>query len=225
MAFSPDLKRLAAGDPNGNLTVLDIDPGGRVLSRSTVPTHQRQITQVAFTRDGKRLVTAGHDGTVKMWDTDQMRTSGRLTRSLFTLPRHSILSVTFSPFGTRLATMSRDGAQVWDAATGSELVRLQGSSAHGQINAIAFSSDGMRLATAGSDGAANVSDARSGTRIASPVHLATASTDGTIRIYSLDIKDLLQLARQRAPRSLTPAECRKYLGMQCPKNWVIHGAP
>ena len=54
--------------------------------------------------------------------------------------------VTFSPDGTRLATACSDrSAQVFDAATGAELCRMDH---HGPVNAVAFSPDGTRLATA-----------------------------------------------------------------------------
>jgi WD40 repeat protein len=41
--------------------------------------------------------------------------------------------------------------------------------------------------------------------------LASAAVDGTVRIWALDIDDLLQLAEREVTRSLTDEECRQYL--------------
>jgi hypothetical protein len=39
-----------------------------------------------------------------------------------------------------------------------------------------------------------------------------------VRIWALDIDDLLDIARREAGRTITDAECRKYLHMdQCPR--------
>ena len=48
-------------------------------------------------------------------------------------------------------------------------------------------------------------------------HLAVASNDGVVRILTLKIDKLLALAQSRVTRSLTTAECQKYLHVeQCP---------
>ena len=48
--------------------------------------------------------------------------------------------------------------------------------------------------------------------------LATAGADGTIRIYTLRMDDLIALAKSRLTRSLTEEECRKYLHAEvCPR--------
>jgi WD40 repeat protein len=47
--------------------------------------------------------------------------------------------------------------------------------------------------------------------------LATASRDGTSRVYAIPIADLVALARQRLTRGLTQDECEKYLHVKaCP---------
>ena len=45
-----------------------------------------------------------------------------------------------------------------------------------------------------------------------------AGWDGLIRIYTLDLAELLPLAQSRVTRSLTEAECRQYLHLDaCPE--------
>jgi hypothetical protein len=48
--------------------------------------------------------------------------------------------------------------------------------------------------------------------------LASASPCGGLRIWALDIGDLLEIARREVPRALTDEECRQYLHLdQCPQ--------
>jgi hypothetical protein len=47
--------------------------------------------------------------------------------------------------------------------------------------------------------------------------LATASRDGTSRVYIVDLNDLVDLARSKVTRGLTAEECQKFLHQdQCP---------
>jgi hypothetical protein len=47
--------------------------------------------------------------------------------------------------------------------------------------------------------------------------LASASLCDGVRVWALDIDDLLRMARQRVTRSLTAQECREYLHLdRCP---------
>jgi WD40 repeat protein len=68
----------------------------------------------AFTTDGKRLATAPGDGTVKVWDAR----SGQQTLSLVA-PASRVLSLAFSPDGSRLAAAGLEGdrsfLRLWDA--------------------------------------------------------------------------------------------------------------
>jgi WD40 repeat protein len=131
----------------------------------------------------------------------------------------------FSPDGKRLAAVYfAAGGKIWDVSTGEELMSLQSFDSG---LAVAYSPDGTLLATCGGGGKLQLWDARSGLPLFSLAShagfvfavsmsadarlLATASNDGTTRVYTLRAEDLLTLARQRLTRGLTTEECQKYL--------------
>jgi WD40 repeat protein len=80
-------------------------------------------------------------------------------------------------------------AKVWDAASGKQLLTLSGHG--GAVNSVAWSPDGKRL--------------------------ATASDDGTVQVYAMDIRELMELAGQRVTAHPSDEGCQKYLGVEkCP---------
>jgi WD40 repeat protein len=122
-------------------------------------------------------------------------------------------------------------ARVWDAESGKELLTLRGH--FGEVNGVAFSLDGKRLATASVDQTAKVWDAESGKELVtlrghsgkvngvafSPdrKRLATSGDDGLVQVYALYLHELLDLARSRVTRNLTPDECKRYFQSEtCP---------
>ena len=76
---------------------------------ATLAGHTGAVYDMAFSADGRRLATAGADGTIRIWDPE----SGA---HLLTLDGHigAIVSVAFNPAGTQLATAGMDGTvRVW----------------------------------------------------------------------------------------------------------------
>ncbi|MBL7782699.1 MAG: myosin kinase, partial [Saprospiraceae bacterium] len=70
---------------------------------------------------------------------------------------YSVLSVAFSPDGTRLATGSSDNtAKIWDLNTGKAALTLEGHTHY--VRSVAFSPDGTRLATGSDDKTAKIWD-------------------------------------------------------------------
>ena len=129
--------------------------------------HPEAVRSVAFSPNGKTLITGSRDNTVKLWDI----TSGR---ELKTLSGHSdsVLSVAFSPDGKTLGSGSSDKTvKLWDSASGREVITLLGRSSTGTfyldghseaISSVTFSPDGKTLASGSFDRTIKLWDIRSG---------------------------------------------------------------
>ncbi|MGH8901650.1 MAG: NACHT and WD repeat domain-containing protein [Egibacteraceae bacterium] len=117
--------------------------------------HTGGVNEVVFSPDGARVVSAGFDGAVRLWDEATGAPIGR------PLTGHTswVGEVVFSPDGARIVSAGEDGAvRLWDAATGAPIGRPStGHTDH--VRGVAFSPDGARIASAGFDGAVRLWDA------------------------------------------------------------------
>jgi WD40 repeat protein len=158
----------------------------------TLKGHFYSVDSVAFSPDGRRIVTGSNDA-AKVWETHN-------GKELFTLNvGRNVISVAFSPDGRRIATGSADATvKVWDADSGKELLALNAASS---VNSVAFSPDGRRIVTGSTDAITKVWDVQSAEELltfkghSSSVmsvafsldgrRIVTGSTDTTAKVWNV----------------------------------------
>lgn len=171
VAFSPDGIHLASGSDIGKVKLWEVLPNGE--EKVVHDGHWREpvdeddsevrgffvddqlgvfqkpmeywIGAMTFTPDGKILITASRDSTIKFFEVPQMK-------ELRTLKGHSewVRSLSISPDGRILASASDDQTiKLWDIATGRQFRTIKGHK--DGVRGVAFSPDGLRLASASWD--------------------------------------------------------------------------
>jgi hypothetical protein len=157
--------------------------------------HTDNVTGVAFSPDGTRLVSGSFDQTLRVWDVGT-------GREALALQGHTdgVTCVAFSPDSERLVSGGYDRTlRAWDAQTGREVLTLKGH--RGSVRRVTFSPDGRRIASGGDDQTLRVWNAESGQEVLAlkghtgPVRcvafspdgkrLASGSTDQTLRVWLL----------------------------------------
>ena len=122
------------------------------------------VSAVAFSPDGKTLVSVSDDNMVEIWDMEGGEPIGQ--QSLAS-PSNSIKSLAFNADGPMLASAGSDGViSLWDVRSGSLVGQLQNDSA---ISSLAFSPDGKILASGNFDQTLSLWDLNTLQRIGQPL--------------------------------------------------------
>jgi WD40 repeat protein len=158
-------------------------------------THGGVVYQAAVSKDGKRIVSASSDNTIRVWDVN----TGKQLRQLI---GHNglIRTLAISPDGKRAVSGCTDQTcRVWDLDSGKELFQIQGHTSY--VYTVAIAPDGKTGLSVSSDGAIRQWDIKSGkdirkfqghTRYVSSLsfsadgkRLLSSSADGTMRLWDV----------------------------------------
>ena len=114
--------------------------------RATLVGHQGAVRSAVFSADGHRLLTAGADGTARLWDLDAHQEINQYRGHVGTVYR-----AIFSPDERSVLTAGDDHTvRLWDAQTGRELSESLGHTS--PVTSAIFTDSGNTVISAGSDG-------------------------------------------------------------------------
>jgi WD40 repeat protein len=150
LAVSPDGRLLVVGcatafafaaGKNLSVPTYVLDLGDGKLERELAG-HREWVLAIAFRPDGKRLATAGQEGTIKVRETATWRELSDVSGDAA-----PVLCLDWTPDGRRLASADQAGSvRLWDPEAGRTTARI----AH-KAQRVAWSPDGKRIATGSRD--------------------------------------------------------------------------
>jgi WD40 repeat protein len=144
VAFSPDGKSLAwAGETDGLVHLVEVATGKETCCFRG---HTNSVDSLAFSLDGKKLVTASQDGTVRTWQVENGRELWQCKGG-----GSPVLAVAFAPDGKLVASGNAKGdLSVWEASSGEQRWLLR-DPVERVIRSLAYTPDGKMLASASFD--------------------------------------------------------------------------
>lgn len=217
-AWSPDSRLIVTSGDDAMLRIWEASSGKQVKSMLAFGS---SVTEAAWHPDGSRFVAATGNAAI-IRDMDGNRVA--------TLSGHAgpVRSAAWNPNRETIVTASDDGTvKIWEASSGQLLAtedKLGGS-----VNSARWYPSGNYLVTAGDDGVVRIWDVKDWSdphKIATLQHnartvaavwnakglrLASAASDGTIRIYGVLFDDILGEARQLFGRDVTREEAQQLL--------------
>jgi WD40 repeat protein/serine/threonine protein kinase len=121
---------------NDELQVIRLSDGSVV---ATLKGHRSTVSRVAFTADGRTCISASHDRTICLWDTQSWTLKQQLTGH-----ESPISALAISPRGDLAVTGDDSGTlRLWDVQSGRELTELD--ERVNQIVGLAFDKNGASL--------------------------------------------------------------------------------
>jgi WD40 repeat protein len=146
VALSPDGKRaaFAGGDQvsgkDFDIHILDTDTAKEI---QRLKGHRAPVIGVAFTPDGRQVISSGIEGSLRSWDLQ----SGKSVKAM---PEYWMASLAVSADCKRALIGCNDGSiRLWDLEAGKRKLILMGHSA--SVKSVAFSLDGRQALSASLD--------------------------------------------------------------------------
>jgi WD40 repeat protein len=178
LALSPDGKSFLTGHDNDlSLRLGDVETGKEIAAFAG---HTDGIQAVAFSPDGKQVLSGSKDQTIRLWDV-----ATRKELRSFADVADATRGLAFSPDGKQVLSSHQsagDGLlRLWDVQTGKELRRFKGHTR--EVTAVFFLPGGRTILSAGMDGTVREWELASGKELrrlehAGGINSAALSADG-----------------------------------------------
>jgi WD40 repeat protein len=212
LAFSPDEQTLANGHIGSTVIGATIDIWNLKKSKieKTLWGHVWEVNSLAFSQDGRILVSGGLDGAVKIWNWHKEELLHTLNRpvdffgslvSWFDSSVGAIWSVAISPDGKTVAASGlQQPIQLWNTENGRLLRTFTEHS--DSVYTLAFSPDGETLASGGGDNTIRIWNFHTGELLETLEHLGpvksvvfsydgktlvSGSADATVKIWRVPV--------------------------------------
>ena len=198
--FSSDSTRVVTASRDGTARIWDALSGKLLI---TLAGHSSGINTAAFSRDGSRVLTSSSDNTAKIWDA----TTG-LPLVEFVGHFGAVHVAEFSPDGSRIITAASPSGfgntdssiRLWNAVTGSELFRLEGS----KVQTVQWNPATSEVGAA---------------------HQIASALGNTVRFTNIynNTDALADVVKSRVPTCLTLAQRDYYFLPLGPPSWCVTG--
>src|SRR5262249_15250291 len=154
-------QRLATAGQEGDMQIWNVRQRRRLF---TLHGHSGAVWDLAYTPDGTRLVSAGSDFLVRVWDAAVSQEAAVLPVPILT----EVRALAYGPGGRLLAWADIQGrAGVWDTVLPKEILRIDNPDpkVRNPIVAFAYSPDGRQMAWRRGDGSLKVWDLAGGKEV------------------------------------------------------------
>lgn len=150
--YAPDGKTIATAG-GWTDTVVQLWNAQTGTHKTTLTGHTKRVNSVAYSLDGKTLVSGSTDGTVRLWDATTGKPKPILNHTswvnfLFYWLNAPVHSVAYSPDGNTVAAGGMDSAvRLWDTQSRGRKATLAGHTS--TVETVVYSPDGKTIVTAG----------------------------------------------------------------------------
>ncbi|KAF4613608.1 hypothetical protein D9613_008187 [Agrocybe pediades] len=162
-AISPDTTLVAVGYEEGMICIWEVHAG--TMIQGLLVGHSGWVSALAFSHDGKKLISGSADTTIRIWDID----AGDVVAGPLKGHTGTIHSLALSSDGTKIISGSWDECVcLWNVFSNESNVAPPCQSVTGYIRTVAWSPDSTRIASGQHDGTVAVWSAQEGEAVIKP---------------------------------------------------------